>query len=75
MNKIVREHYPASKLPADLRAGVDPSSMVTVTIAVEGEPTRTRMSIAELLEKARSAKPTDDDPVERIRELRNEWGD
>jgi len=35
MNRIVRENYPASKLPDDLRAGVDPSSTVTVTIVEE----------------------------------------
>ncbi len=35
MNKIIRERYPASKLPEDLRAGVDPSSTVTVTIVEE----------------------------------------
>jgi hypothetical protein len=37
MNKFVREHYPASKLPEDLRAGVDPAATVTVTIVEEGE--------------------------------------
>lgn len=35
MNSIVRQHYPASKLPADLREGVDPASTVTVTVTVE----------------------------------------
>lgn len=35
MNKIVREHYPASKLPEDLRAGIDPDGRVTVTVIEE----------------------------------------
>jgi hypothetical protein len=35
MNRIVKEHYPASKLPEDLRAGVDPSATVTVTVVEE----------------------------------------
>jgi hypothetical protein len=32
MNTIITRHYPASKLPDDLREGIDPSSLVTVTI-------------------------------------------
>ncbi len=32
MNKIIRENYPASKLPEDLREGLDPSTTVTVTV-------------------------------------------
>jgi hypothetical protein len=32
MNTIITRHYPASKLPDDLRDGIDPSSLVTVTI-------------------------------------------
>jgi hypothetical protein len=32
MNTIITRHYPASKLPEELREGIDPSSLVTVTI-------------------------------------------
>jgi hypothetical protein len=32
MNTIITRHYPASKLPEDLREGISPSSLVTVTI-------------------------------------------
>jgi hypothetical protein len=32
MTTIITRHYPASKLPAELREGIDPSSLVTVTI-------------------------------------------
>lgn len=75
MNKITREHYPASKLPEDLREGVDPFSSVTVTITVETDalPKPPRLSLAELLDLARRSPPTADDPVARIRELRDEW--
>lgn len=34
MNKLVREHCPVSKLPEDLREGLDGSEDVTVTIDV-----------------------------------------
>ena len=35
MNKVIRKQYLASKLPADLREGLDPESTVTVTIEEE----------------------------------------
>lgn len=38
MNRIIREHYPASKLPTDLREGIDPGSSVTVTVVAEEKP-------------------------------------
>ena len=38
MNSIVRSNYPASKLPADLRDGVDPAATVTVVVTVEEKP-------------------------------------
>ncbi len=34
MNRIVKEHYPASKLPEDLREGLAPGAEVTVTVEV-----------------------------------------
>ena len=37
MNKIVKEHYPASKLPVELREGIDPSGHVTVTVVEEDQ--------------------------------------
>ncbi len=75
MNKVTREHYPASKLPKDLREGVDPGSTVTVTVTVEesSNSENRRRSLVELLEAARRAPPIGDDPVARIRELRDEW--
>jgi hypothetical protein len=38
MNTIITRHYPASKLPAELREGIDPSSLVTVTIIQRTAP-------------------------------------
>ena len=32
MNKIVKEHYPVSKLPPDLREGLDAGEQVRITI-------------------------------------------
>ena len=35
MNKIVRENYPATQLPEELRPSEDPNARVTVTIEEE----------------------------------------
>lgn len=72
MNKIVREHYPAAKLPEDLRPSDDPAARVTVTIEEEQQPA-TVMSLEEIFSatgfRRRSAKEIDDD----LRRLRDEW--
>jgi hypothetical protein len=75
MNRIIREHYPASKLPEDLRAGVDPSATVTVTIVEEEKRPEKVMSLEEIwalrTPPFRSAKEIDDD----LRRQRDEWDD
>ncbi|MBM3564247.1 MAG: hypothetical protein FJX48_14180 [Alphaproteobacteria bacterium] len=35
MNRIVREHYPAARLPEDLRDEIGAENRVTITIEVE----------------------------------------
>lgn len=78
MNKIVRENYPASKLPADLRPTDDPNARVTVTIeeepTVEQKPERV-MTLEEIFSlkgfRRRSKEKIDED----IRRQRDEWDD
>jgi len=76
MNKIVREHYPASKLPEDLREGVDPDSTVTVTITVERlkRPERV-MTLEEIFAMRRPPFRTAEEINASIRRLRDEWDD
>ena len=76
MNKITREHYPASKLPEDLREGVDPESTVTVTVTVEGlkRPEHV-MSLEEIFAARRPPYRSAEEIVASIRELRDEWDD
>jgi hypothetical protein len=38
MNRIVKEHYPVEKLPADLREGFPAGAKVRVTLLVENGP-------------------------------------
>jgi hypothetical protein len=75
MNKIVKEHYPASRLPDDLRTGVDPSSTVTVTIVEEEKRPEQVMSLEEIFSlggfRRRSAEEIDRD----LRRQRDEWDD
>jgi len=78
MNKIVREHYPASALPEDLRKGIARHASVTVT--VEEEATRQPMKRDELLATLRAARERTagisiEEATTRIRQLRDEWED
>ena len=76
MNKIVREHYPVSSLPQDLRQGLDPEDSVRVIIEESApHPEQQKKELRELMALARLAQPLDDDPVGRIRKLRDEWDD
>jgi hypothetical protein len=75
MNRIIRENYPVSKLPEDLRVGVDPSSTVTVTIVEEEKRPDKVMSLEEIwalrTPPFRTAHEIDDD----LRRQRDEWDD
>jgi hypothetical protein len=76
MNRIVKEHYPASRLPEDLRQGVDPAAIVTVTI-VEEEATSPEkiLSMEEIwalrAPPFRTAQEIDAD----LRRQRDKWDD
>ena len=75
MNRLVRENYPASKLPEDLRAGLDPEAAVTVTIVEETKSPKTAMSLEEIwalrAPPFRTAQEIDED----LRRARDEWDD
>jgi hypothetical protein len=76
MNRIIHEHYPASKLPEDLREGVDPQSTVTVTVTVETlkRPERV-MSLDEIFAARRPPFRSVEEIDAEIRRLRDEWDD
>jgi hypothetical protein len=73
MNKIIREHYPVSKLPKDLREGLDPASDVTVTVEREENSPRDILTLEEIFAARkppyRSAEEIDAD----VRRSRDEW--
>jgi hypothetical protein len=75
MNRIIREHYPASRLPEDLRAGVDPSSTVTVTIVEEEKRPEKAMTLEEIFALRRPPFRTAEEIDEDLRRQRDEWDD
>jgi hypothetical protein len=77
MNKIVLEHYPASKLPDELRGSIARSASVRIVIEESERQSMTleefRASMAEA--RKRTTGVTMEEAVARIRELRDEWDD
>ncbi|OLP59055.1 hypothetical protein BJF93_03775 [Xaviernesmea oryzae] len=81
MNKIVRELYPASKLPEDLREGLPEGAMVRIVIdeVPDAEPhgdatPRTSAELLEHLRKFRASRPhsvSAEEAVARVRALRD----
>jgi hypothetical protein len=72
MNKIVREHYPASKLPADLREGLGPDAKVTVTIETDERPEAV-LTLDEILAMRRPVFKSGEEADDFVRKLRDEW--
>jgi hypothetical protein len=75
MNRIVKEHYPAAKLPDDLREGIDPHDTVTVTVVPEAAtgglaPARPKRG---LFGAAKERGTSVEEAVSRTRSLRDEW--
>jgi hypothetical protein len=75
MNKIVREHYPVSKLPKDLRPSDNPNARVTVTIETEElsatTPTR-RRPVAGYVGGSENVHGDPDAVIDHIRSLRED---
>ncbi|MBY6241614.1 hypothetical protein [Methylosinus sp. Sm6] len=76
MNKIVREHYPASQLPADLREEIGDDAKVTVTIVVEDTPERAGEGLSWFDRHKhiqRDYYKSTEEVNEYVRALRDEW--
>jgi hypothetical protein len=74
MNKLVREHYPASKLPKELRGDIDPTSAVTITIVEEGAAPDRSMSLEQIFERTKEFRRLSAEQIDAdIRALRDEW--
>jgi hypothetical protein len=75
MNKIVRENYPASKLPDDLRVGVDLEARVTVTVTLEEQRPERVPTLEEIWALRRPPFRTEKEIDTDIRRQRDEWDD
>ena len=73
MNKIVREHYPAAKLPEDLRPSGDPNPRVTITIEEEEKPENV-MTLDEVFSQTGFRRRTREEIDAEIRRQRDELG-
>jgi hypothetical protein len=75
MNKIVKEHYPASRLPEDLRVGVNPAASVTVTVTEEEMQAQEPVSLDEIFARRRPPFRSREDIDADLRRQRDEWDD
>jgi hypothetical protein len=75
MNRIIREHYPAAQLPADLRPNDDPTAQVTVTIEVEEQRPQHVPSLDEIWALRQPPFRTKEEIDADLRQLRDEWDD
>ena len=80
MNRIVRDHYPVSKLPEDLREGFGADDEVRVTVDVLDEPQdpgelpNARAGLFSRYRPIVEARFTSIEQVnDHVRALRNEW--
>lgn len=76
MNRLVREHYPVSKLPEDLREGFEAGANVRVTVDA-AEPAQVSQisakSLQDLLAIRRPPFLSADQIDAHVRKLRDEW--
>ena len=74
MNAVVRRHYPARKLPDDLRGDIDPSREVVVTV-VEEEPPERVMTLEEIFATRQPPYLAREEIDEHIQSLREDRDD
>jgi hypothetical protein len=73
MNKIVRENYPVSKLPEDLRSGLAPEATATVVITLDEERPDRVLTLDEIFALRQSPFRTAREIDAEIRRAREEW--
>ena len=73
MNKIVRRHYPASKLPEDLREGLPPGAQVTVEVEQEEERPARVLTLEEIFAMRQPTFKSGEEADDYVRAQRAEW--
>jgi hypothetical protein len=72
MNEIVRKHYPASKLPEDLRAHLPAEALVEIRITQEDGPRPKPIRLVDLIGKGENVHGTEQEVLSWIREGRDD---
>jgi len=67
MNVVIRKHYPASRLPKDLREGFPEDGVVDIQIVGSSN---TRLSLSELLGSGRNIHGDDEAVLDHLAKLR-----
>jgi len=73
MNRIVREHYPADRLPSDLRKVLEPVDEVTVVVTKEMAPPQSVLTLEEIFASRRPPYRSAEDIDAEVAESRDEW--
>jgi hypothetical protein len=75
VNKIVRKHYPAAKLPSDLRGNIQPNARVAILIEEEPVGAPSIEALRLMVQSLEKKDVSETEAVTRIRQLRDEWDD
>jgi hypothetical protein len=73
IKRIVVEHFPVSRLPDELRAGLAEGACVTVTVEAESAPVGPRRPLTSYIGAGKGAYASPEEAVAEIRKLRDEW--
>ena len=73
MNRIVRRHYPASKLPEELREGLPADARVTVEVEQEERRPERVMTLEELFAMRLPTFKSGEEVDDYVRSMRDEW--
>lgn len=77
MGRVELKHYPASKLPDELRGAFVEGDFVNITVEAEASRPMSREDLLKMLKRdipLGKGVPIEE-AVKRIRELREEWDD
>ncbi len=77
MGRVELKHYPASKLPDELRGAFLEGDFVNITVEADASKPMSREDLLKMLKRhvPRENGVPIEDAVKRIRELRDEWDD
>jgi hypothetical protein len=77
MGRVELRHYPASKLPAELRGAFVEGDFVNVTVEADPNKPASREDVLKVLRRhvPDGEGVSIEEAVRRIRELRDEWDD